>query len=125
MFALPKWITDIKKLFGTADGKVLGRVDGDWEFLSSFVPTTHADNHASGGSDPISPSGIGAAAVDHNHDEDYADIASEHAHSNKSALDKIDEGVGGPTWDGGAWPNSSGGGGDMSIFNYTHLNGGL
>lgn len=47
MFALPKWITDIGKLFGTADGKVLGRVDGAWQFLSSFVPSAHNQDASS------------------------------------------------------------------------------
>lgn len=34
MFALPKWVTDIKKLFGTADGKYLKREGGSWLFDS-------------------------------------------------------------------------------------------
>lgn len=41
MFALPKWVTDIKKLFGTADGKVLGRAEGAWTFVA-----THSHDNA-------------------------------------------------------------------------------
>jgi hypothetical protein len=104
MIALPKWLTDIKKLFGTADGKVLGRVGGAWAFLSSFVPSAHKSTHATGGSDALSPSDIGAAATDHNHDSEYAAIASEHTHTNKSTLDKVSEAGGLPTWNGEAWP---------------------
>ena len=105
MFALPKWLTDIKKLFATADGKVLGRVGGAWEFQSK-------------------------SDSDHNHDSDYATKDSEHDHENLSTLDKIGEAEGLPTWDSGEWPGGPGGGGGDSgpgvlIFNYTHLQGGL
>lgn len=93
MFALPKWITDIKKLFGTADGKVLGRVDGAWAFLSSFAPATHKASHATGGDDALTPADIGAISAD---DVDV------------SALEMIGESSGLPTWDGGAWPGGSG-----------------
>jgi len=44
MFALPKWLTDIKTLFGAADGKLLGRAAGEWEFVDPpVIPTTLAD----------------------------------------------------------------------------------
>jgi hypothetical protein len=95
MFALPKWITDIKKLFGTANGKVLGRVDGAWAFLSSFAPSAHKSSHATVGGDALSPSDIGAASAE-----------SEHTHDNIESLDKVGEFDGVPTWDGNSWPGS-------------------
>lgn len=48
MFALPKWLTDIKKLFGSADGKYLGRVDGEWEFSTPTVPPSIPDGGTTG-----------------------------------------------------------------------------
>lgn len=115
MFALPKWLTDIKKLFGSADGKVLGRVAGAWVFVSSFAPSAHKSSHATGGSDELAPADIGAASAE-----------SEHTHSNVTALAKVGESNGLPTWDGGGWPGSSGGDGSQnSLFVYTHLKGGL
>jgi hypothetical protein len=52
MFALPKWLTDIKKLFATADGKVLGRAAGAWGF-------TPASQTAAAGSIPVTANTTG------------------------------------------------------------------
>lgn len=99
MFALPKWITDIKKLFGAADGKVLGREDGEWVFQATVPPSAHADSHATEGSDPITLESIGAASTE-----------NEHTHTNKTAIDKIGELNGEPTWNGSIWPGGGGSG---------------
>ena len=41
-----------------------------WSYdVFDFVPYAHAANHASGGSDPITPEAIGAAAAGHTHTE--------------------------------------------------------
>lgn len=97
MLALPKWLTDIKKLFATANGKALCRAAGAWVFQAF-------------------------AALDHNHDSDYADIASEHTHANSTTLAKIAEADGDPTWDGGAWP---GGGSSSTVPDYILQNMGV
>ena len=36
-----------------------------------YAPSTHASQHVSGGSDPITPASIGAAAASHTHDDSY------------------------------------------------------
>lgn len=49
-------------------------VGNDSRFSDARTPTAHASSHASGGSDPITPAAIGAAASSHTHAG--ADIAS-------------------------------------------------
>lgn len=67
--------------------------------------------------------GVTVAAFSHTHnyapalgtDDNYvtnAEKSALHSHTNKAAIDKVNESGGVPTWNGGAWP-VSGGGGDM------------
>ena len=52
-----------------------------WENVSdvptSYTPSAHASTHATGGSDPITPSDIGAATADHLHDASVVPIVDE------------------------------------------------
>jgi hypothetical protein len=42
-------------------------IGGDSRLTNARTPTSHASNHSTGGSDPILPANIGAAAVSHTH----------------------------------------------------------
>ena len=60
-----------------ADGKVPESQLPDMD----YAPSTHASQHATGGSDPITPASIGAATSDHTH-SNYAAKSHNHSASN-------------------------------------------
>jgi len=77
----------LKSVYDTDnDGKVNAAVSADsvpWSGITSkpstYSPSAHKSTHASGGSDALTPSDIGAATSTHNHDSAYAAIG--HTHS--------------------------------------------
>ncbi|MGM9532338.1 hypothetical protein [Intestinibacter sp.] len=54
-------------------------MEGDYTAeMVGAAPSIHASQHASDGTDPITPESIGAAAVEHSHDDVYAAIDHDH-----------------------------------------------
>ncbi|MDE6454330.1 MAG: hypothetical protein K2L38_00100, partial [Dysosmobacter sp.] len=70
------------------------------DFPSALAPTAHAASHGSGGTDPITPAGIGAAAAGHTHN--YAGSAAPGGAATSAARLSTARAIDGMSFDGSA-----------------------
>ncbi|HEY3233019.1 MAG TPA: hypothetical protein VGJ87_27555 [Roseiflexaceae bacterium] len=80
---------------GWLNGTIARLTDLSWANISgkpsSFAPSAHAASHASGGSDPITPAAIGAAASSHTHTKaNITDLETITTTSTANAVPKAD-----------------------------------